>query len=134
MGDKELKTLDVDTLENFRVQLVDERGLALKTARNIIDGSLRVMVRDAGRRIDRNPFNDLPANWWLRLPKREPDSYTEQEREAILAYYHANRPSWAYAFVYFRFWTGTRPSEATALKWGSVDLLNAKATFALSRI
>jgi integrase len=83
--------------------------------------------------MDRNPFNDLPAKWWPRLPQREPDPYTEEERDAILAYYRANRPPWAYAFVYFRFWTGTRPSEVTALKWGSVDLLNAKATFVLSR-
>jgi integrase len=91
------------------------------------------MIRDAGRRIERNPFHDLPANWWPRLPQKEPDPYTEQERDTILAYYRVNRPHWAYAFVYFRFWTGTRPSEATALKWGSVDLLNRKATFALSR-
>jgi len=91
------------------------------------------MFRDAGRRLDRNPFNDLPAKWWPRLPQREPDPYTEQERDAILAYYRSNRPPQAYAFVYFRFWTGTRPSEATALKSGSVDLLSGKAMLSLSR-
>ena len=91
------------------------------------------MLRDAAHRIDRNPFNDLPTNWWPRLPQREPDPYTEQERDAILAYYRDNRPHWAYVFVFFRFWTGTRPSEATALKWGSVDVMNAKATISLSR-
>lgn len=71
----------------------------------------------------------LRRGWWPRLPKREPDPYTEQERETIQAYYRANRPARAYAFV---FWTGTRPSEATALKWGSVDLVNGKATFAVT--
>ncbi len=30
MGENELKTLDVDTLESFRIHLVDERGLAPK--------------------------------------------------------------------------------------------------------
>ena len=50
-----------------------------------------------------------------------------------MAYYRSNRPHWAYAFVCFRFWTGTRPSEATALRWSSVDLLNAKARITLSR-
>ena len=133
MGDMELNAVTVDTLESFRLYLVDERGLALKTARNIMDGSLRAMFRDAGRRLERNPLNDLPNNWWPRLPQREPDPYSEQERDKILAYYRNNRPYWAYAFVYFRFWTGTRPSEVTALKWGSVDLISAKATFALSR-
>lgn len=124
---------DVDVLGSFRIHLVDERRLAVKTARNIIDGSLRAMFRDAGRRVDRNPFKEIPANWWPRLPRPEPDPYTERQRDAILAYYRANRPPWAHAFVYFRFWTGTRPSEATALKWGSVDLINATGTFALSR-
>src|ERR1044071_772690 len=133
MGDVELNRVSVDTLESFRIHLVDERGLALKTARNIIDGSLRAMIRDAGRRVDRNPFNDLPANWWPRQPQREPDPYSEDERDAILKYYRANRPQWANAFVFFRFYTGTRPSEAVALKWGSVDLLGGKAMISVSR-
>jgi len=133
MGDMELNSTTVEVLENFRLYLVEERKLSLKTARNIIDGSLRAMLRDAGRRIERNPFNDLPANWWPRLPQRAPDPYTEQERDRILAHHRNNRPYWAYAFVYFRFYTGTRPSEATALKWGSVDLMSGKATVAISR-
>jgi hypothetical protein len=72
MGDMELNAVTTDTLESFRIHLVDERDLALKTARNIIDGSLRAMIRDAGRRIERNPFNDLPNNWWPRLPRASP--------------------------------------------------------------
>ena len=133
MGGLELNCLTVDMLENFRLYLVEERKLSVKTARNIIDGTLRAMIRDAGRRIERNPFNDLPANWWPRLPQRDPDPYTEQERDKILGYYRANRPYWAYAFVYFRFWTGTRPSEGVALRWGSVDLQSGKAAFTVSR-
>src|SRR5688572_13584530 len=87
MGDLELNTVTVETLEDFRLYLVEERKLTLKTARNVIDGSLRSMFRDAGRRVDRNPFNDLPANWWPRLPKKEPDPYTEDERDRIHDFY-----------------------------------------------
>ncbi len=47
MGDVELNGVTVDMLENFRIYLVTERGLALKTARNIIDGSLKAMILDA---------------------------------------------------------------------------------------
>jgi len=47
MGDVELNGVTLDTLESFRIHLVDDRGLALKTARNAIDGSLRAMFRDA---------------------------------------------------------------------------------------
>jgi len=77
MGDMELNGVTVDTLESFRIHLVDERGLALKTARNIIDGSLRAF-RDAGRRIDRNPFKEILTTGGraclkkspIRIPKR----------------------------------------------------------------
>jgi integrase len=139
MGDVGLNDVTTDILENLRLHIVEERKLSLKTARNIIDSSFRAMVRDAAiggpsrRKIERNPFNDLPANWWPRLPQREPDPFTEEERDRMLAYYRNNRPYWAYGFLYFRFYTGTRPSEATALKWGSVDLLSGKATFSVSR-
>ena len=133
MGDMELNSMTVETLEDFRLHLVNERRLNLKTARNIIDASLRAMFRDAGRRVDRDPFNDLPANWWPRLPKREPDPYTEDERDRILDFYRKKRTFKEYAFVYFRFYTGTRPSEAVALKWASVDLWNGKATYTVSR-
>ena len=75
MGDMELN--GVTALESFRIHLVDERGLALKTARNIIDGSLRAF-RDAGRRIDRNPFKEILTTGGraclkkspIRIPKR----------------------------------------------------------------
>jgi len=82
MGDMGLNDVTTDTLENLRLHIVEDRKLSLKTARNIIDGSLRAMIRDAGRRIDRNPFNDLPANWWPRLPQREPDPFTEEGQVA----------------------------------------------------
>lgn len=131
MGDMELNSMTVETLEDFRLHLVNERRLNLKTARNIIDASLRAMFRDAGRRVDRDPFNDLPANWWPRLPKREPDPYTEDERDRILDFYRKKRTFKEYAFVYFRFYTGTRPSEAVALKWASVDLWNGKDLYSV---
>jgi integrase len=129
MGEVELNALTVDTLEDFRLYLVEERKLSLKTPRNIIDGSLRAMFRDAGRRIERNPFNDLPENWWPRLPQHEPDPYTEAERDKILKFYGERRSHSEYGFVYFRFYTGTRPSEAVALKWGGVDLIQWQSDF-----
>jgi integrase len=133
MGKLELNGVTIDTLENFRIYLTQEREISLSTAKNVIGGSLQAMFRDAHREIKRNPFNDLPSRWWPRIPQEEPDPFTEQERDAILKYYRANRPYKAYAFVFFRFYTGTRPSEAVALKWGNIDLINAKATITVSR-
>jgi Phage integrase, N-terminal SAM-like domain len=92
MGDLELNSVTVETLEDFRLHLVEERKLTLKTARNVIDGALRPIFRDAGRRMERNPFNDIPANWWPRLRKKEPDPFTETERDRILEFYKTKRP------------------------------------------
>jgi integrase len=87
---------------------------------------------------DRLPYWTAPqtwqrGNWWPRLTQKEPDPYTEAERDKIVEFYREQRPHKEYAFVHFRFYTGTRPSEAVALKWGSVDLVNGKTTFAVSR-
>ena len=70
MGETALDALIVDTLENFRLNLIDEHELSVKTARNVIDGSLRAMLRDAGRRLERNPFDELPEKWWPRLKRQ----------------------------------------------------------------
>jgi integrase len=91
------------------------------------------MFRDVHRDVKRNPFSDLPKKWWPRQQQEEPDPFTEEERDLILDYYRANRPYKAYAVVYFRFYTGTRPSEVAALKYKNIDFLNAKATVTTSR-
>jgi integrase len=133
MEHSELNDVTVDTLENFRIHLTEEHGIGISTARNVIGGSLRAMFRDAGKRVKRNPFDDLPAKWWPRVQQPEPDPFSEAERDSILRYYRTSRPYKAYAFVHFRFYTGTRPSEAVALKWGNVDLISAQVAVTSSR-
>lgn len=39
-----------------------------------------------------------------------------------------------YSFVFFRFWTGTRPSEAIALRHGYLDLAGKRARIRVSRV
>jgi len=66
-------------LENFRIYLLEERGLKLKTCRNIIDGTFRAMIRDArvvDYLIDKDPFAALK---WPRTENTEPDPFTEKE-------------------------------------------------------
>jgi hypothetical protein len=75
MSRLELNAVTVHTLENFRLNLIEEHELSVKTARNVIarnviDGSLRAMLRDAGRRLERNLFDELPEKWWPRLPRK----------------------------------------------------------------
>jgi len=77
--------------------------------------------------IDKDPFAALK---WPRTENTEPDPFTEQERDKILLYFKMKNPFY-YPFIYTQFWTGIRPSEATALKWGSIDL--DRGTFSITR-
>jgi len=115
-----------------------DKPLKLKTAKNILVGSLRAMLRDArvvDHLLDRDPFDGVR---WPRLPVPGPDSFTADERARIEAWFakkvtrfrvmaegqvggHRMHPSFA-TFVHLLFWTGMRPSEAIALTWGDVDL------------
>ena len=130
-----LADLSVDDLESLKKRLLVERGLSLKTVRNVIDASLRAMIRDA-RKSGINsafPFADVE---WPRQVVPGPDPFTEEERDRLLEYFEHKR--WRvgrssgsyrtatyfpyYAFLFTLFYTGLRPSEAVALRIKSLDL------------
>jgi integrase len=109
-----------------------ERGLKLKTCRNIIDASFRAMVRDAravDELIDKDPFAALE---WPRAEETEPDPFTENERDRILNHF-GNKAPFYYPFIYSLFWTGMRPSGATALRWSSIDFNTGTVAITRSR-
>lgn len=109
-----------------------KRGLALKTVRNIMDASLRAMIRDA-RTIDlliaADPFAALT---WPRLPQPKPDPFTVAERDRIVGWFLEHRRSY-FPFVFTLFHTGMRPSEAVALRWNDVDTSAGRITISRSR-
>jgi integrase len=108
-------------LEEFRAYLLNERGLAIKSVRNVIDASFRACFRDA-RKIDylieRDPFEALI---WPRRQQPKPDPFNEQERDKIIEQFGQKSPFYV-PFVHTLFWTGARPSELLGLRWGDVDL------------
>ncbi len=99
-------------LNDFRVKLL--KRLAVKTVRNIIDGSFRALYRDARLEIEvlqgKDPFIDIQ---WPRLPRKE----------ARPVHSRGTRPdSIFYPYVAWQFYTGMRPSETAALLWADIDL------------
>jgi integrase len=89
-GDVLLTDVTVALLERLR-HLLRERGLSVKTTRNIVDGTFRALYRDARREglVDGDPFIGLE---WPRLPGRAPDPYTEEERDGLLNYFRHRKP------------------------------------------
>jgi integrase len=135
LGEVPLTALSLDHLEDLRMRLRTERGLGEKTIRNVIDSSLRAMVRDARKAgiVAAFPFADLE---WPRRIVPGPDPFTDNEQDQLLGYFLRKR--WRlgrgggsyemqpyfpyYAFLFTLFYTGMRPSEAVALRLRSIDL------------
>jgi integrase len=135
LNETALKDLSLAHLEELRVRLQIDRHLSIKTVRNVIDGSLRAMLRDARKSgLDAGfPFGDLE---WPRRVVPGPEPFTEEERDQLLEF--VLRKRWRlgrhlgayrevayypyYAFLFTLFFTGLRPSEAVALRIRSLDL------------
>jgi len=70
---------------------------------------------------------------WPEIDTPPPDPFTTEERDKLLGYFKRKLNLRHYAFVLAQFTSGMRPSEATALKWGSVDLDKRRAEIVRSR-
>lgn len=138
LGDKYLDSFTFADIRAIRTALVDTKHLTMKTARNVIDATLRAFFRDAvtDHAIVRSPFDDQPANFWPRAVRAEPDPFDEAERDIITTYlshkYARKWPAGA-AFCYALFWTGARPSELTARRWRDLDPRSGKLSITSSR-
>ena len=141
-----LAGFSLEQLEELRLHLHREHHLGLKTIRNVIDGSLRAMFRDARKAgVEAGfPFADME---WPRRVVPGPDPFTEDERDRLLEYFlkkrwrvgrnqgHYQRKTHFpyYCFLLTLFYTGLRPSEAVALRLKSLDLASGTLFIERSR-
>jgi integrase len=122
-------------LLDFRAELTRAvpggKGLAMKTARDMIDGTFRALYRDARRDglVAGDPFADLD---WPRKVRVKPDPFTEEERDLLLTYFWQRNRHY-YPLVYVAFHTGMRTSELVGLRWAAVDLRHRRLLVRVSR-
>ncbi len=126
-----LEQLALAHIEGLRSTL-RQKGLSEKTIRNVIDGSLRAMARDAAE-------DDIPVGFpfpkvrWAERIVPGPSPFSAVERDRLLAHFRTKhwkvggfndtRPHYPYyAFLYTLFFTGMRPSEASAIRLRTVNL------------
>ena len=133
-SDTRLDAITVSALEAFRMGLIDKvtgKGLAVKTARDMIDGSFRALFRDARKEelVTGDPFAALD---WPDKVDPEPDPFTEEERDILLDYYWRKDRHW-FPFVFTQFFTGLRPGEAIGLRRGALDLRRGRLSVRASR-
>lgn len=125
-GDRYLHLYGVTELRELRAHLAEAKKLKLKTIKNIMNATLRALFRDARAEnvIEKNPFEDLPKQWWPKTARPAPDPFSEKERDAILEYFaekYSKKWPRGWVFLYTMFWTGLRPSELTARRVRDFD-------------
>ena len=130
-----LASLTIDHLVDLQAKL-KAKGLKAASVNSIIHGSLRAMLKDARRTgaiaknlFDRDLFTALP----LTDTETSIDPYTPDERDRILEDFRTNSPHY-YPFVFHQFWTGSRPSEACALRRSCLDLEYQREKIERSRV
>jgi len=127
-----LDQLNTGDLVEFRAALLKD-GLSVKSARNIIDGSFRAMVRDARAEYkDLQGYDPFMHVQWPRVQREKPDPFSVEERDRIIEHWKEN-DFFYFPWVFTLFFTGMRPSEASALTWGDVDLTAGTISISKSR-
>ncbi len=135
LGDVLLENLRPTDIRGLQAELLTK--VAVKTAKNVLWGSLRAMLRMAVEDGLVAP-GVFPRLLWPEHEVPEPDPFDPKERERILAYFVRKRFGFSpgpgktgarwlphpdfHAYVHLLFWTGMRPSEASGLQWRDVDL------------
>ena len=108
------------------------KGLKMKTARDVIDGTFRAIYRDA-RTVDHFVMDDPFAGvTWPRKVDPEPDPFTAEERDLVLDFFWRRKRHY-YPLVYTLFFTGLRTGEAVGLRWGAVNLRRSTLSVRVSR-
>jgi len=113
-GDVRVSDLDEPRVRRLVAEL-QERGVSPKRS-NFVVLVLRMIVRVAvrGRLLRHDPCAGIRP---LREPRTDIDPFSPEEVSAFLA---ACPVEWRPYFT-VAFWTGARPGELAALKWGDID-------------
>lgn len=133
LGDHALGELRLDHLVTLRNTLTEQHGLAPKTVRNVLAGSLKAMLREAQSEQLSTAYALFGALELAPAGYYQPDPFEFHQRQAVLGFYRTYQDGRHYAFVATLLLTGMRPSEATALRIGDVDLRRRTIAIVKSR-
>lgn len=125
-----LAALPIDTITSVRLRkIMNETEWTSPVRRKGVVGLLVSIFNQAvaDELIIRNPALSIPG---AKVPKRPVDPFTKQEADLIIAklYEMTKGLTTIYAaFFEFCFYTGMRPGEVMALRWGELDMRERSA-------
>ena len=118
-GERRVTNITEGQIRRFITRLQDEGLSARRTNLSLL--VLKMILRAAYRRrlIREEPYAGIRS---LPAPRTEVDPLDPEEVETFLS---TCPPHWQPYFT-VSFWTGARPGELAALRWGDVDWVNGK--------
>jgi integrase len=113
-GQVRISSLSEGTVRLY-IAALKERGLSERRI-NLIILVIKMIVKLARRRhwMAADPLSELKM---LREPKADVQPFSPDEIELFLAHC----PEWWRPYFVMAFWTGARPNEMAALRWGDID-------------
>lgn len=147
IGDVQMADLRPAHVRGLQAELIAAK-LSPKTVKNIISGSFRAMIQQAivDELVTRDLFLGLK---WPKWRPPEPHPFTSDERDRIIDWFRRKRFGFHagshlnddrlrphppfHVYVHLLFFSGLRPSEASGLQWGDVDLTRGKLHVTRSR-
>ena len=113
------KTLRALVHSDILTALATEPKWTGKTRNNKVSPlrqALALAMRDGALKL--NPLDGLEA---AKHQKPEPDPFSRDEAEAIIAELHRREDPLVALYFEFKFFTGLRTSESLGMRWGSID-------------
>ena len=121
LGDRPLKTLKLSEILTALATRADLSGKTVNNYVSVLRQALDLALKDGAIKI--NPAAGVPRAKWQ---KEDPDPFSREEAEAIVAAARQDLPEPIANLIEWRFFTGVRTSEAAGLQWPRVDLPNAR--------
>ncbi|UAW63462.1 DUF3596 domain-containing protein [Mycoavidus sp. HKI] len=125
LGTLTLCKLKLSHLLTAIAQRPDLSGKTINNYVSVIRQALDLAVSD--KIISKNPAQEVPR---AKHQKPQPDPFSRDEAEAIIADMGKHYPEQIYNMVEAWFFTGLRTSEVAGQRWPNVDLYNKKLTVA----
>lgn len=114
LGTLRVSAIPEGTVRRY-ITTLKERGLSERRI-NLVVLVLKMIIKLAIRRkwLTDDPLREVKM---LREPKADVQPFSPEEVEQFLA----KCPTWWRPYFVTAFWTGARPNELAALKWGDID-------------
>lgn len=129
IGDTLIRALKPSHVMTTVANRPDLSGKTLNNHTSVLREAMQLAVLD--KVILENPIANITS---AAYQKPDPDPFTAEETERIIAHFEKKYPGGVANMVKFWMWTGLRSGELLGLMWANVDIASGKIVVTESRV